>query len=101
MDDLTWLDPDDQTWFDVEMRKAEARAGIIHKDGISWRDAPAPPKRHAHWTQTSGYIRDSIWRIERCPCGAIRHEGEPWLMLDEPRVAAEPMSTARRWWKLW
>jgi hypothetical protein len=85
--------------YDADIAAAEAKLGIIHKDGVSWFDAPAPPKHHAHWVQTSGLIRGDIKRIERCPCGAIRHEGERWLLLDEPRVA--PVTAKKRKWLPW
>lgn len=77
--------------------EAERSLGIVHLGGVSWWDAPAPPRRHAHWAQTSGSLRSAgggSWRVERCPCGAIATDGGPWVALDPPRVAAR----ARRRW---
>lgn len=104
-------------WFKLENEiaivEAETKLGIIHRNGIPWFDAPAPAKHHAHWVQTSGYIRGNAVRIERCPCGAIRNQGESWLLLDEPRVAENESQVMKpqmrdgqetpkkRKWRLW
>jgi hypothetical protein len=73
-------------------REVERDAGIVHLDGVPWHEAPAPPRGHRHWAQTSGYL-SSLMAIQRCPCGAIRRPGGRWTLLDEPRAAAR-----RPWW---
>jgi hypothetical protein len=61
-----------------------------HVGGVPWYDAPAPPRQHAHWAQTTGYIREGSERVERCACGAIRSDLSPtWTLLDAPRVSDE------------
>jgi hypothetical protein len=65
--------------------EAERNLGITHLGGVPWSDAPAPPRRHAHWAQTSGMLR-GLQRVERCPCGAIAADGGPWVALDPPRM---------------
>ncbi len=66
-----------------------------HLDGVSWYDAPPPPRRHDHWPQTRGELRVGDF-VERCPCGAIRDPSNTadrsggWVLLDPPRVATAP-----------
>ncbi len=72
---------------------------IRNLDGISWYDAPAPPRRHKHWAQTDGWI--GLDQFQRCPCGALRRNSPHWVLLDEPRVTEEPTLTQRllTWWR--
>ena len=80
---------------------------IWHLDGVDWHRAPAPPKQHEHWAQTVGHLHigEEVWR---CPCGAMGGPARPgrggqviWIHLnpDQVRVAAEPGSAKRRWWR--
>ncbi len=45
-----------------------------HLDGVSWYDAPAPPRRHECWPQTEGWT-NYLTQVWRCPCGAINLPG--------------------------
>jgi hypothetical protein len=46
---------------------------IAHLDGIPWHEAPLPPKRHACWPQTAGFVRYFTY-VERCACGAVNYD---------------------------
>jgi cytoskeletal protein RodZ len=62
--------------------------GNQHLDGVPWWEAPAPPRRHKHWAQTTGWLHEGLERVERCACGAIQSDLKPgWVLLDAPRVA--------------
>jgi len=47
-----------------------------HTDGVPWWKASVPDRFHRCQVQTRGYIGFS--RIDRCACGAIRHERGWW-----------------------
>lgn len=51
------------------MAEREREMGITHVDGISWFDAPVPPRWHRCKVQTAGL------GAQRCACGAIRRSG--------------------------
>ena len=46
-------------------------------DGTHWHLARKPCRWHACRAQTRYWSADII--VERCPCGAIRADGGPWL----------------------
>jgi hypothetical protein len=48
----------------------------MNRDGISWSDAPAPPRKHECRPQSSGSIGRGV--IARCACGAMRFNGSAW-----------------------
>ena len=57
---------------------------LKHVDGVQWLDAPAPPRRHDCWAQTSAYDVFGMLIAERCACGAVRlcdnpYREHPWL----------------------
>jgi len=47
-------------------------AGMVSKslDGVSWYEAPLPPRTHRCWTQQWAFLRDGTF-VRRCACGAI------------------------------
>ena len=57
---------------------------LHHIDGVQWFDAPAPPRQHDCWAQTSAYDVFGALVAERCACGAVRlcdnpYREHPWL----------------------
>jgi hypothetical protein len=53
-------------------------------DGISWSDAPLPPRLHLCFPQTRGWF--SLNYTERCACGAIRLSAHgPWMEKNQTR----------------
>jgi hypothetical protein len=50
---------------------------MTHLDGVPWWEAPTPRRRHACWTQTSGWL--DLNQVERCACGATRWNGRSWF----------------------
>jgi hypothetical protein len=67
-------------------------------DGVKWFDAPAPRRWHDHWAQSVGSFPELGGEVWRCPCGAIGGPLEPWVLLDERRVAP---GAAKRWFGRW
>jgi hypothetical protein len=47
--------------------------------GVNWYDAPVPRRWHKCKPQTKAFIAERGWYVERCACGAIRHERDGWL----------------------
>jgi hypothetical protein len=76
---------------------AVAEPWPLHRDGVSWHEAPLPPARHPCWPQTIGVYATSGRGFERCPCGAVRAERRvsPWRRRNERRreetTALEPV----------
>lgn len=68
-------------------------SGIYHQDGIPWWKAPKPPWVHRCWAWTSGSLDRGVL-VERCPCGAIRLDGEGWLERNSENGERPP------WWRL-
>jgi hypothetical protein len=69
-------------------------SSIRHKDGIPWHDAPAPPRMHSHWAQTTSN------RLDRCACGATRFFDDP-IWIEEIPSAARFAEEVRSWWRFW
>jgi hypothetical protein len=47
---------------------------VVNLDGVSWMDAPAPPRQHECVAQTRGAFGGAFGHkvVERCACGGIR-----------------------------
>lgn len=63
---------------------------IFDLDGVSWHEAPIPPRRHRCWPQTAGVI-DYFTTVERCACGAINYDAalqgsDYWMRRNERRA---------------
>lgn len=73
----------------ARMLPDETAAGVAvrHLDGVPWHLARMPRPGHNCWPQTSG-LQD-IDQIDRCPCGAIRLDGGPWLERNTRRPERE------------
>lgn len=71
---------------------------VEDEDGVSWDEAPAPPRKHKHHAQTVGTSSTGIEMTMRCPCGAFRRfdaDGlSDWYLIGPPRVA--PRKTLRQ-----
>ena len=63
----------------------DPRTGIYDLDGVSWSDAPLPPRIHKCSAQTRG--RDGFRIVLRCPCGGINDTGGHglWVFKNERR----------------
>lgn len=75
-------------------------ADITDRDGISWHEAPLPPRRHRCEAWTKG--QSGLTLVERCACGGIRIGG-PYGMWDEVNQRkgerpAAPRRTRTEWW---
>ena len=65
------VNPTEGRWVGGEGAGALQR--IEDLDGISWADAPVPPRLHRCKAQTQGLL-SSGW-VYRCACGAISSDG--------------------------
>lgn len=97
-------------WFTEARGRADRDAGISHKDGIWYYDAPLPPKNHecTAWT-----VRKDLLGLEtaaRCACGAIRlFPYDSWLdrnsrrRLRDAAAESDPEQPRSRWsrWTSW
>lgn len=50
---------------------------IVNRDDVWWFQAPIPRRWHRCRPQTTGCVGLTLY--ERCPCGAGRLNGGPWL----------------------
>ena len=70
---------------------------LKHVNDVQWLDAPAPPRQHDCWAQTSAYDVFGILIAERCACGALRLSGNPgehpWLERNSRDDAPELVDT--------
>lgn len=62
---------------------------LFDLDGVSWHDAPIPPRWHRCWPQTSGVV-NYFTTVERCACGAInfdaaRQGSDYWMRRNDRR----------------
>lgn len=83
------MDPAFMEQIDVMVQKriaeSDRRAGILHKGGVHWGDAPLPRRWHRCQWQT-------LWAapgkplIERCACGARRYGRGKWEDKNERRT---------------
>lgn len=73
-----------EPWVSLGETPVEVPLPVWNLDGVSWSDAPAPPRMHRHWPQT--VIRIDGKDFARCPCSATRDDGR-WIQLHQPRVA--------------
>lgn len=63
--------------FRLYHRSQNRSTTIWNRDGIDWADAPKPRRLHRCFVQTRGYLR-YFTCVDRCACGAIRHDGGRW-----------------------
>jgi len=54
---------------------------LVHKDGVSWMDAPRPFYLHRCRAQSEGWLGLHL-QVVRCACGAIAMPDRPW---DKPK----------------
>jgi hypothetical protein len=71
-------------WVNLGETPVEMPLPVWNLDGVSWADAPPPPRRHQHWPQTTGVAGEYF---ERCPCGATWTRREGWYSWPQARVA--------------
>lgn len=73
---------DDQQASSRWVTSTELSAGSIrieNLDGVEWRDAPRPRRRHQCTAQSRGYTGPRDY-FERCACGGIRlGRDDPWM----------------------
>lgn len=71
------------------------RLSVEHLDGVPWYEAPIPSRLHHCWAQTRAL--DEGVRIERCPCAAIRLDGDGWVERNnrKPRNVEERARVSR------
>jgi hypothetical protein len=50
---------------------------IWHLDGMDWYKAPPPPRKHACWAQTKGWV--DLHQVFRCACGAVSYDVHYWM----------------------
>lgn len=62
--------------------------------GVSWCEAPVPPRRHTCWPQTKGYFARS-GPVCRCACGAISRGDRDWWDRNTRRRDEPPAP----WWR--
>lgn len=58
----------------IDFKDPTGRTSVEHRDGIDWFHAPIPRRLHRCTAWTVGWFN---WfsKVERCACGAIRHDG--------------------------
>jgi hypothetical protein len=67
-------------------RRTEQEMGMEHRDGIWYHDAPLPRRWHRCEPWTRGWV-NYFTLIERCACGAIRHDHGRWEERNSRRAA--------------
>lgn len=55
---------------------------VTHLNGVPWYEAPLPPRIHACYAQTRGWV-NYFDRIDRCACGAVRRDRGRWMNVNE------------------
>jgi hypothetical protein len=84
---MTWPAPDPKLMVDedgfIRDDKWTLENDYKHRHGVSWMDAPLPPKKHKCRAQTKGYVR-MFDEIKRCACGATWIQGG-WTGVNERR----------------
>ena len=71
----------DQRW--VEVDSAGALRRLEDLNGVSWSDAPVPPRWHRCKAQTQGLLPTG-W-VYRCACGAISSDARWWSQRNSRR----------------
>lgn len=51
---------------------------VTNLDGVPWHKARKPRRWHHCWAQTKGTL-NYFQEVERCACGAVRHNGSRWF----------------------
>lgn len=80
---------------------AEGLDFLANRDGVSWADAPVPPRRHGCTPQTRGSFGGMLGReiVERCACGGIRASSDPVWPTWMDRNSRKPDQPRRPWWR--
>lgn len=60
----------------VAAESAGALQRLEDLDGVSWVDAPVPPRLHRCRAQTRGLLPTGM--VYRCACGGISRDGRWW-----------------------
>lgn len=61
-----------------EPRPFKPNLRIVHLDGVTWWDAPVPPRKHECWAQTIGNL-NPLETVRRCACGSLSYDGQYWM----------------------
>lgn len=72
-----------QQWAD---QHAGDRVPFTHEDTIPWDRMRLPRRFHRCWVQSWGSC-GPFEMVERCPCGATRLDGGPWLHKNSRRTS--------------
>ena len=77
-----------EAWLRDMQERSKRDAGIKDRGGVSWHEAPLPPRWHR--CSGSSVRRDALGMLnfERCACGASRIDGCGWIERNSRRKGA-------------